>query len=87
MLSEQDVQIEQVGDDMLQTNANVAQANDEIKKATKSGSDLRWIVVFILLVCSASLLFLDWRNQAYVPPPPPIPPTPLPPAPESHTDL
>jgi len=72
LLAGQDAQIEGLGQDVIDAKLNVTKGNAEIQEATKSGNDLRWMIVFILVVCSASLLYLDWRSQgASVPSPPP----------------
>ena len=42
---------------------DITSGNDEVKKATSSQNDMRWGVVFFLLMCSACLLFLEWEGR------------------------
>ena len=42
---------------------DIASGNDEVKKASTSQNDMRWGVVFFLLMCSVCLLFLEWEGR------------------------
>jgi hypothetical protein len=42
---------------------DIMSGNEEVKKATTSQNDMRWGIVFFLLLCSASLLFLEWAGR------------------------
>eukprot|EP00039_Didymoeca_costata_P024901 m.11841 g.11841 ORF g.11841 m.11841 type:complete len:317 (-) comp4533_c0_seq1:683-1633(-) len=43
--------------------SNVVEGNQIIRKATKDSNDLRWGVVFFMLMCSFCLLFLEWHGN------------------------
>ena len=42
---------------------DITSGNEEVKKATSSQNDMRWGVVFFLLMCSICLLFLEWEGR------------------------
>ncbi|RUS78193.1 hypothetical protein EGW08_014052 [Elysia chlorotica] len=60
---EQDVQINSISDSVVGTTENIKDANEEIREAMKKKAEFRVWVLFFLLVCSLSLLFLDWYND------------------------
>lgn len=44
---------------------DITSGNEEVKQATSSQNDMRYGVVFFLLLCSASLIFLEWEGSRY----------------------
>ncbi|KAL8605991.1 hypothetical protein ACOMHN_067173 [Nucella lapillus] len=59
---EQDKQIEMTSTTVVGTNINVKDANEEIREAIKKKAEFRIWILFFLVICSFSLLFLDWYN-------------------------
>ncbi|GFO17798.1 syntaxin-18 [Plakobranchus ocellatus] len=60
---EQDVQINTISNTVVGTTENIKDANEEIREAIKKKAEFRVWILFFLLVCSLSLLFLDWYNN------------------------
>ncbi|KAK3789023.1 hypothetical protein RRG08_008346 [Elysia crispata] len=60
---EQDVQINNISNTVVGTTENIKDANEEIREAIKKKAEFRVWILFFLLVCSLSLLFLDWYND------------------------
>lgn len=60
---EQDVQINNISNSVVGTTENIKDANDEIREAIRKKAEFRVWILFFLLVCSCSLLFLDWYND------------------------
>lgn len=59
---EQEKDIDRVADTVVGTTENIKEANEEIREAMKNNAGLRVWILFFLIVCSFSLLFLDWYN-------------------------
>jgi len=59
---EQDAQIDQIATTVIGTTENIIDGNEEIRKAMRKKSEFRVMLLFFLLVCTLSLLFLDWYN-------------------------
>ncbi|BFZ01314.1 hypothetical protein BsWGS_04353 [Bradybaena similaris] len=60
---EQDVTINSISTTVIGTTENIKDANEEIREAIKKKAEFRVYILFFLLVCSLSLLFLDWYNN------------------------
>ncbi|KAK0070108.1 syntaxin-18 [Biomphalaria pfeifferi] len=60
---EQDVQINAIAKTVVGTTENIKDANEEIREAIKKKAEFRVYILFFLVVCSLSLLFLDWYNN------------------------
>ncbi|XP_005102139.1 syntaxin-18 [Aplysia californica] len=60
---EQDVQMNQISTTVVGTTENIKDANEEIREAIKKKAEFRVWILFFLVVCSLSLLFLDWYNN------------------------
>ncbi|KAI8789679.1 syntaxin-18 [Biomphalaria glabrata] len=60
---EQDVQINAIANTVVGTTENIKDANEEIREAIKKKAEFRVYILFFLVVCSLSLLFLDWYNN------------------------
>ncbi|XP_076460902.1 syntaxin-18-like [Babylonia areolata] len=59
---EQDKQIDVISTTVVGATINVKDANEEIREAIKKKAEFRVWILFFLVVCSFSLLFLDWYN-------------------------
>lgn len=59
---EQEKEIEKISDTVVGTTENIKEANEEIREAMKNNAGFRVWILFFLIVCSFSLLFLDWYN-------------------------
>ncbi|KAK7109974.1 syntaxin-18-like [Littorina saxatilis] len=59
---EQDKQIDMISTTVVGASINVKDANEEIREAIKKKAEFRVWILFFLVVCSFSLLFLDWYN-------------------------
>nr|KAG5687337.1 hypothetical protein BaRGS_023771 [Batillaria attramentaria] len=59
---EQDKQIDMISTTVVGASVNIKDANEEIREAIKKKAEFRVWVLFFLVVCSFSLLFLDWYN-------------------------
>ncbi|KAL5016406.1 hypothetical protein ScPMuIL_005995 [Solemya velum] len=59
---EQDTIIDSVANTVVGTSENIKDANEEIREAMKNNAGFRVWILFFLVVCSFSLLFLDWYN-------------------------
>jgi len=60
---EQDVQMNQINSTAVGATENIIDGNEEIRKAMRKKSEFRVMILFFLLVCTLSLLFLDWYNN------------------------
>ncbi|XP_071490496.1 syntaxin-18-like [Diadema antillarum] len=59
---QQDGDIDRIADTVVNTTENIKEANQDIREAIKNNAGLRLWVLFFLVVCSFSLLFLDWYS-------------------------
>lgn len=59
---EQDKQIDSISTTVVGTSINIKDANEEIREAIKKKAEFRVWILFFIVVCSFSLLFLDWYN-------------------------
>merc|ERR1712179_284965 len=60
---EQAEDIERVHVDTVASTENINMGNQEIRKAIQNKASYRVYILFIILVFSFSLLFLDWYND------------------------
>jgi len=56
-------QIEKVNETTISTTENVKEGNENIREAIKNSATFRVWILFFLVMCTFSLLFLDWYNQ------------------------
>merc|ERR1711934_235810 len=54
--------LEKVADEAVSTTENVKEGNEAIRQAIQNKASYRVYILFIILVFSFSLLFLDWYN-------------------------
>lgn len=59
---EQDVEAERIATVMVKATDNVRDANEQLRQAMQNSAGLRVVILFVLIVLSFSLLFLDWYN-------------------------
>lgn len=59
---EQEKEIDKISGTVVDTTENIKEANEEIREAMKNNAGFRVWILFFLIVCSCSLLFLDWYN-------------------------
>lgn len=59
---QQDRDINKVSETVVGTTENIKDGNDEIREAMKNNAVFRIWILFFLIVCTFSLLFLDWYN-------------------------
>lgn len=59
---QQDSVIDRIANTVVHTTENIKEANQDIREAIKNNAGLRLWVLFFLVVCSFSLLFLDWYS-------------------------
>ncbi|XP_028391532.1 syntaxin-18-like [Dendronephthya gigantea] len=59
---EQSKQIDHVYETTVKTNENVKEGNENIREAIKNNASFRVWILFFLVMCSFSLLFLDWYS-------------------------
>uniref|UniRef100_T1IIR1 Syntaxin-18 n=1 Tax=Strigamia maritima TaxID=126957 RepID=T1IIR1_STRMM len=59
---EQGKDIELMADNVMGTTETIRDANEELREAMKKNATFRVWILFVLLVLSFSLLFLDWYN-------------------------
>ncbi|XP_046851313.1 syntaxin-18-like [Xenia sp. Carnegie-2017] len=59
---EQSKQIDQVYETTVKTTENVKDGNENIREAIKNNASFRVWILFFLVMCSFSLLFLDWYS-------------------------
>jgi syntaxin 18 len=59
---EQDRSISKVADVVVGTTENIKEGNEQIREAMKNNAAFRIWILFFLIVCTLSLLFLDWYN-------------------------
>lgn len=60
---QQSSDIEQIHAQAVSTTENVKEGNEAVRQAIQNQASYRVIVLFVLLVFSFSLLFLDWYNE------------------------
>ena len=60
---EQAEDIERIHVDTVASTENINMGNQEIRKAIQNKASYRVYILFIILVFSFSLLFLDWYND------------------------
>ena len=54
--------LEKVAEEAVSTTENVKEGNEAIRQAIQNKASYRVYILFIILVFSFSLLFLDWYN-------------------------
>eukprot|EP00057_Strongylocentrotus_purpuratus_P024710 XP_011679184.1 PREDICTED: syntaxin-18 [Strongylocentrotus purpuratus] len=59
---QQSADIDRIGDTVVHTTENITAANQDIREAIKNNAGMRLWILFFLVVCSFSLLFLDWYS-------------------------
>ena len=62
VLEQSDV-IENVHKEAVISTENIKGGNEEVRKAIQNKASYRVYILFIILVFSFSLLFLDWYNE------------------------
>lgn len=62
VLSQSD-QIENINETTVSTTENVKEGNENIREAIKNSASFRVWILFFLVMCTFSLLFLDWYNE------------------------
>jgi len=58
-LIKQSGQLDDIEQDAAEADINIAKGNAEIKTAMAASNDLRWGVVFFLLMCAFSLMYIE----------------------------
>jgi len=58
----QSSQIDRIYETAVGTTENVKGGNEQIREAIKNNASFRVWILFFLVICSLSLLFLDWYN-------------------------
>ncbi|XP_057305883.1 syntaxin-18-like isoform X2 [Hydractinia symbiolongicarpus] len=58
----QSTQIENLHETAVSTTENVKEGNEQIREAIKNSATFRVWILFFLVMCTFSLLFLDWYN-------------------------
>lgn len=58
----QSSQIDRIYETAVGTTENVKGGNEQIREAIKNNASFRVWILFFLVMCSLSLLFLDWYN-------------------------
>jgi len=58
----QTAQIENIYETAVSTTENVKEGNEQIREAIKNSATFRVWILFFLVMCTFSLLFLDWYN-------------------------
>ena len=59
---EQETDIESIEHTTVGTTENITKGNEEIREAIKNSAGFRVWILFFLITCTLSLLFLDWYN-------------------------
>jgi len=59
----QSTQIESINSTSVLTTENVKEGNEQIREAIKNSATFRVWILFFLVMCTFSLLFLDWYNE------------------------
>lgn len=59
-IAEQQLKIQTIAGDISEAKEDIEEGNKLVKKAMKETNDLRWGVVFFILICSLALLYLEW---------------------------
>lgn len=59
---EQEIDIENIEKTTVGTTENITKGNEEIREAIKNSAGFRVWILFFLITCTLSLLFLDWYN-------------------------
>jgi len=60
---QQSADIEHIHTQAVSTTENVKEGNEAVRQAIQNQASYRVIILFVLLVFSFSLLFLDWYNE------------------------
>lgn len=60
---EQEAQISTIYDTAVDSTARIRSGNEQLRKALDRGVNSRVMILFVLLLASFSLLFLDWYSQ------------------------
>ena len=63
---EQSAQIEGINETAVGTVENVKEGNEQIREAIKNSATFRVWILFFLVMCTLSLLFLDWYNSWWI---------------------
>ncbi|KAJ8025572.1 Syntaxin-18 [Holothuria leucospilota] len=58
----QSAEIDRIGDTAVKVTENIKQGNEDVRQAIKNTASLRVWILFFLVMCSFSLLFLDWYS-------------------------
>ncbi|KAK6185340.1 hypothetical protein SNE40_007594 [Patella caerulea] len=59
---EQEKDIDHIASTAVGTTENIIDANEEIREAIQKKAEFRVYILFFLVMCALSLLFLDWYN-------------------------
>lgn len=59
---EQEKDIDSIEQTTVDTTENITKGNEEIREAIKNSAGFRVWILFFLITCTLSLLFLDWYN-------------------------
>ncbi|CAC5396006.1 unnamed protein product [Mytilus coruscus] len=59
---EQETDIDSIEQTTVGTTENITKGNEEIREAIKNSAGFRVWILFFLITCTLSLLFLDWYN-------------------------
>ncbi|XP_071828610.1 syntaxin-18-like [Apostichopus japonicus] len=58
----QSADIDRIAETAMKTTENIKQGNEDVRQAIKNTASLRVWILFFLVMCSFSLLFLDWYS-------------------------
>ena len=64
-IAQQAVDIERVHTMAVEAHTNVELGNKELKQALANNNDFRWAVFFFLIMCSVTLLILEWKTRSW----------------------
>ncbi|KAI8479637.1 Syntaxin-18 [Branchiostoma belcheri] len=59
---QQEVEIDRIADTVVQSTENIKEGNEEVREAMKKDAGFRVWILFFLVMCSFSLLFLEWYS-------------------------
>ncbi|XP_038046497.1 syntaxin-18-like [Patiria miniata] len=59
---QQEADIDRIADTVVATTENIKEGNEDIREAIKNNAGFRVWILFFLVMCSFSLLFLDWYS-------------------------
>ncbi|KAF6372573.1 syntaxin 18 [Rhinolophus ferrumequinum] len=62
-LSPQEAEIDSIHQLVVGATENIKEGNEDIREAIKNNAGFRVWVLFFLVMCSFSLLFLDWYDS------------------------